>query len=269
MKNNKKIDQSKILFDLNFFSNSKKDLLTIIQQNLSTRGKTTYIFSPNPEQIVLADKNHDFKEALQRADYLIPDGIGLVLASRFLAFRQDTKLKERIAGVELSQDILELAREKCLNVLIVGGKGYDQASCGTYPFTKVEKSLLKEKPNGFQVYWLAAYKSIKRPQSKENDFIHEVITKIKPTIIFVAFGAPEQELWIDHNRALFEQNQVKLIMPVGGSFDLIFHKLKRAPQVMRFLGLEWLFRLIQEPWRIKRQSRLLIFLFLTIREFFK
>ncbi|MEX2144803.1 MAG: WecB/TagA/CpsF family glycosyltransferase, partial [Candidatus Spechtbacterales bacterium] len=82
-------------------------------------------------------------------------------------------------------------------------------------------------------------------------------------VLFVAFGSPKQEIWIKNN---LKNLPVTVAMGVGGAFDMISGKVKRAPVFIRSLGLEWLFRLIIQPWRIKRQLRLLEFVFLVLRE---
>ena len=93
-----------------------------------------------------------------------------------------------------------------------------------------------------------------------------MIKQIKPRLVFVALGAPTQELWIAQHRNLLRKNNVEIAMAVGGSFDYLLNKVPRAPRWMQKLGLEWLFRLIIEPWRIKRQLRLIGFIALTIKK---
>jgi N-acetylglucosaminyldiphosphoundecaprenol N-acetyl-beta-D-mannosaminyltransferase len=88
----------------------------------------------------------------------------------------------------------------------------------------------------------------------------------KTDILFVAFGSPKQEIWIAEN---LSRLPVKVAIGVGGAFDFVSGKVKRAPVFARKLGLEWLFRLIIEPWRIKRQTRLIKFIFLVCKEKFK
>ena len=85
-------------------------------------------------------------------------------------------------------------------------------------------------------------------------------------ILFVAFGSPKQEIWIADN---LNDLNAKVVMGVGGAFDFITGKVPRAPKFLRNLGLEWLFRLIMQPWRIKRQVSLIRFVFLVIKEKFK
>jgi N-acetylglucosaminyldiphosphoundecaprenol N-acetyl-beta-D-mannosaminyltransferase len=87
----------------------------------------------------------------------------------------------------------------------------------------------------------------------------------KVDILFVAFGSPKQEIWLSEN---LKKLPVKVAMGVGGSFDFISGRVSRAPRILRALGLEWLFRLVIQPWRIKRQLSLLAFIFLIFKEKF-
>ena len=91
----------------------------------------------------------------------------------------------------------------------------------------------------------------------------EALKSKKVDILFVAFGSPKQEIWIADN---LNKIPAKVVVGVGGSFDFISGKVPRAPKFVRNLGLEWLFRLIIQPWRIKRQLSLLEFIYLVIRE---
>ena len=89
---------------------------------------------------------------------------------------------------------------------------------------------------------------------------------MKPSIILVAFGAPWQEQWVVNHREFLEKNKVKLVMVVGGAIDMLTGKVQRAPKFVQQLQLEWLFRLIQQPWRWKRQLRLIQFIGHVLKE---
>jgi N-acetylglucosaminyldiphosphoundecaprenol N-acetyl-beta-D-mannosaminyltransferase len=107
------------------------------------------------------------------------------------------------------------------------------------------------------------FETISFPTEDENKSLFSKITELKPQIIFAAFGSPEQELWFWHNRARF--NGI-LCMGVGGSVDFLTGKVPRAPGLIRSLGLEWLYRLMRQPWRVVRQRRLLTFISLILRQ---
>ncbi|WP_258871229.1 WecB/TagA/CpsF family glycosyltransferase, partial [Halobacillus trueperi] len=97
---------------------------------------------------------------------------------------------------------------------------------------------------------------------KDQDHIKDTINQAKPDIVFVALGSPRQEYWIvDH----MEEMDAKVFQGVGGSFDVLSGRVKRAPAVFQKVGLEWLYRLIKEPWRIKRQIKLPTFLLKVLK----
>jgi len=249
----KKIDSTALLFDLALFSNRRVDLLSILEKWLDEAQGLHVVYTPNPEQIVQSRGNKKFRQVLEEADVLLPDGVGLVIASRLLSLLDKSKpLSERIAGVEVVADLLELARQKELKVLVIGGRNYSPEDYFAHEGAKID--------------WTPGYKNALKPTLSEKRELESKIKEIRPDLVFVAFGAPTQELWIKQHRALLSKNKVKIAMAVGGSFDYLLNKVPRAPYWFRKLGLEWLFRLVVEPWRLKRQLRLVAFMVLTIKK---
>ncbi len=181
-------------------------------------GKQHCIVTPNPEIIVLAQKDEELKRILSEADLSIPDGIGIKVASRFLG----KPIKERVTGADLMEKILKLGKHR---IFLLVGKG------------GVVEKIAKKFSNivGF---------------TEDIDEAIECINELRPNILFVALGAPKQEKWIHYNIA--EIPSVKVAMGVGGAFDFISGKILRAPKFSRKIGLEWLWRLIIQPWRIRR-----------------
>lgn len=198
-------------------------------------GKFHQIATVNPEFILEAQKNDNFRNILNKADLNIADGIGI----KFAFFRFGKVLKDRIAGVDLTQDILQLADEKKLSVFLAISKN----SLSSYE--EVKKILSDKYPNielGGQNI------------DPSNPSLYK-IQNTKYKILFCNFGAPHQEEFI------FSQKNdiIGIAMGVGGSFDYLTGKIKRAPKIMRYFGLEWLFRLFQEPkYRIKKIIRAII-----------
>ncbi|HKZ35829.1 MAG TPA: WecB/TagA/CpsF family glycosyltransferase [Patescibacteria group bacterium] len=185
---------------------------------ISDRSKH-YITTPNPEMIVAAQKDPDFKRILNAADLAIPDGAGLRLA--------DPKLR-RLSGADLMMALIK--------------KGYKTLLCGSKPGV-AQKAAKKLGVMG-----------ISQPNLSK-------INKIKPDLLFVALGHGKQEKWIAKN---LPKLKVKVAMGVGGSLDYIAKPWLRAPLLIQTLGLEWLWRLILQPWRLKRQLSLLEFVYLVI-----
>ena len=195
---------------------------------------------------------------MQKADLLLPDGAGLVFASRVLQMRGklENKIEKRITGVELVEFVLGLVEKNDLKVLIVGGRDYD---CSTD-----RDSVVEVKKN---LFWAEAYEAKETTSVEEEEALNKVIKDLKPDVVFVAFGAPYQEKWIIEHQDLLIKAKVKLVAAVGGSFDFILGKVDRAPEWMQRLNLEWFHRLVQEPWRWKRQTRLIEFLSMLWQEF--
>lgn len=237
------------------------------------------IFTPNPEILVQIEQNPTLFQVLKSADILLPDGVGLLMANRWIRFRQSlifpfkkpvipSKIREKIAGVDVVDKLLVEASKKNYVTLIIGGRNYAKfwgKTGGEYQGETFEdeQSLIQLKKN---LYWTEAYQDKDEPLQIENLALERILKKIKPQIVFAAFGSLEQEQWLVEWRARLEQAGVLVAMGVGGSFDLLFGHIARAPRLMRVLALEWLWRLGQQPWRWRRQLRLLQFLCLVRKE---
>jgi len=261
----KKSDQTVLLFKMPIFSRSKSELLNWLQHAVYRTQNPLVLFTPNPEQVVLAQKNPQFRTLLQHADVLIPDGIGLLWASRLLKlFGRSEAILERITGIDLAIDLLEWAKKEQWRVLLLGGKGYHQAEKN-----KVELVANGNSTGKLQLQWLEGHENVSRPTKDEEAKVAAAFGRIQPQLVFVAFGAPQQEEWVIHHLNLLKKSRVKMVMVVGGSFDILFGKLKRAPWWLRGLGLEWLHRLVQEPHRARRQLALPKFIGLTLQELLK
>lgn len=205
------------------------------------------IFTPNPEFVVKAQKDEYFKKVLNSGDLNLCDGKGLEIF---------TKIK-RITGVDFMLGACKLAAEQGKGVYLLGS-GSDEVvrkAC-----EELSKKFINLKISGYN----------KGPELNEDTvdkfdhYIFEEINKSGAEILFVAFGMGKQEKWIYEN--LNKMPGVKIAMGVGGSFDFISGHIKRAPLFMRQLGLEWLYRLIQQPSRIGRIFNATVkFIFLVIK----
>lgn len=219
------------------------------------------ISTPNAEILLQAQSNNKFLKALNQSHLNIPDGISLLWASKYLKISKEsynglkifqwiysllsiaiypkfikTELEERVTGVDLMRSIAKSASTKRhLRIFLLGGNQ------GIAEITR--DNLEKEYP-GINIVGTHS------GSPDENKSSTELIKKSNANILFVAYGAPHQELWIARN--LKNMPKVKVAMGVGGSFNFIAKAKKRAPKVMQKLGLEWVYRLIQEPSRIKR-----------------
>ena len=203
--------------------------------------KQHYVVTVNPEFVVEASKNEEFKQVLNNASLSTCDGIGLVLVS-------GGKLK-RVTGVELTESLL---LEKGVRVFLLGGEegsGEKLAAMHSNIIVGFERGGKINQEN-----W----------ELDDNKKVIEKINSSGANILLVGFGQVKQEMWIKNN--LSKMSGVKVAIGVGGTFDYLSGNVRRAPKWMRGLGLEWLFRLITQPRRIGRILNATVkFLWIVIR----
>jgi len=223
------------ILGVNVSTLKKKEILDKIKLFLAD-GKQHHITTPNPEIILEAQKDEELFYILNQADLSIPDGIGL----KFAAWAMGGDL-ERITGADLAQDVLEMAKRQNLKVGVLNWEG------GLSNKQDIE-NILKNKYPGLKFIVEDAKRGSTPSQGVEP--LNEA------DILFCALGAPYQEKFIYHNLKNFPS--VKVAIGVGGAFDFLTGKIKRAPKIMRVIGLEWLWRLFKQPQRIKRIYRAVI-----------
>jgi len=253
---------------------SKKELLKKINYFLKDN-QQHYIVTTNAEFIVSASGDEKFKKIINLADLSIADGIGPVWASYFLnrpvevsnafpikqqkAYRKrkirnqtfftlaqtlvyprsvHKIIPERLSGSDIILDICIILSENDYSLYILGGEGE----------TPVAAKFTLEKR--FPDLMISGLKGGFPKDSVPDEVLVEAVNKAKPDVLFVALGHPHQEKWIFRN--LDKMPSVKLAIGVGGALDFLSGKLQRAPEFMRKINSEWLFRLIQEPRRWPR-----------------
>lgn len=199
------------------------------------------IYTPNTEIIMAAKEDNDFRDLINRGDLVIPDGIGLIYGSRI----KKKPLKERVTGFDTSMELLKHANTNSYSIYLLGGKdGVAKAA---------SEKIIMDYPNieiaGYHHgYFKGSHLGLNNEPEEEK--IIQEINQQKPDIIFVGFGFPKQEIWIDANRNRLNS---KVIIGNGGVMDILAGNSKRAPEIFIKLNLEWFYRLLQEPSRIKRQ----------------
>ncbi len=231
---------------------SKSDILEQIKKYISTGKEFCHIVSLNPENIVVTQDDKVFKKVIQTARIKIIDGIGIVLAARILS----VPIGDRLTGVDLMGRLMELVGNMRLTVLLVGGRG-DLA-------LKLAKCYQKQFPEA-KFVGLEGFKNIKKPSEKEERRILSIVRSVKPNLIFAAFGSPEQELWLARHKRQFKGI---VCMGVGQGFDVAAGIVNRAPTLVQKIGFEWLYRLFAQPWRWRRQLRLIQFMWLVMKQKF-
>ncbi len=208
---------------------NKEEVLNKIKYFLE-EDKFHQIATVNPEFILEAQKNSEFKNILNNSDLRVADGVGIWFS--FLRFGKLLKIK--ITGADLMEKILKIAEEKNIGIFLAANQE------GLSMWEETRGAILKKYPK-LKIGGINLNK--KNPKFK--------IQNPNYGIVFCNFGAPDQEKFIDSLK-LLENSKIKLAMGVGGSFDFLVGKIKRAPKFMRAVGLEWLWRLLQQPRRIKR-----------------
>ncbi len=206
----------------------------------------------NAGKIVAMQSDKELRTSVNSADLINADGQAVVWASRILG----KPIKERVAGIDLMQRLVELAHMKGYKIFFFGAK------------EEIVKDVVKKYSNQYSKDIIAGYRNGYFEKGEE-ELIASQIHKSGAHILFVAISSPMKEIFLYENRHVL--SNVNFIMGVGGSFDVVAGKVKRAPLLMQRSGLEWFYRLIQEPGRMWK--RYLIgntkFIFLVLKERFK
>ena len=240
------IDEVKIL-GVNMSNLSQEDLVNILIEEIS-RYDPCYIVTPNPEIVFIASTDKNFRNILNAAKYRIPDGIGIIMASKILG----KPIKERVSGVDVFELIGNLGK---IRIYLLGSRE---------EIVSHTARTLKEKYDNIEdIGFHNGYFN-----SDQNEDILLKIKEFNPHILFVGMGCPKQEEWIYNN---YKKTSANVVIAIGGSFDVVSGFKKRAPLIIRKIGLEWFYRFLQEPSkRWKRLFRLPSFLIMVIFErFFK
>jgi N-acetylglucosaminyldiphosphoundecaprenol N-acetyl-beta-D-mannosaminyltransferase len=213
-------------------------LLQAIRQHLQTSDSILHVVTANPEYVMTARKDSDFARSLDNAGLVTVDGAGLAAAVRLLHPGVDI---ERYTGVMLTPDMVQLSAETGTGVFLLGaGPGIaDRAS----------EVMLSDQPGGRIVGTWA-------DGSPNPDDDVESMRRIRESgagIVLVAYGAPAQIYWIVRNLPALQKAGVRVVAGIGGAFDYISGNVTLPSPLVRKLGLEWLVRLVREPWRWRRQ----------------
>lgn len=216
---------------------------TFIQKKDGLNG----IFAVNPEKNFSIPKDTSLHEIFRDADMIIPDGIGIVMAAWYLYGVKMT----RVPGVELMENICRLASEKKYRIFIYGAKE---------EINQKAVKILEKKYPGLNIVG----RSNGYVKEKEMDSLINQINRSKADILFLALGSPRQEKWYAKYKDRLET--VSVCQGIGGTLDAITGAVKRAPDLWIHYNLEWLYRLLKEPERVKRQRVLPVFAYKVFME---
>ena len=237
--NKKENNYPDMILGFKTYNKGKNQLLKDISMDDS---KQIIIYNINPLIVSNFYNNRDYVKEFNNQKYNIPDGFGVILASKL----RDGNINKQIPGIELMKDLCKLSEEKNYKVYLYGAK----KEVVKKTKEKLEDKYQKINIVGFTDGYVKSEVALKD------------IIKNKPDVLFVALGSPKQEEFIIENKKALEN--VKIIMPVGGSFDVISGYSKRSPKIFIKLHLEWLYRMFKEPKRIKRNVGIIKFLWLVI-----
>ncbi len=213
-------------------------------EKLVEAGGHHLVATVNPEFVMGAQKDREFARVLEAADLCLADGTGVVWAAR----RNGCRLSGPVTGVDLVPHLAELCERRGFRLFLLGaapGVAAELAAAFRARHPRLE---------------VAAHSGSPDPASDEQTL--ELITGHRTQVLLVAFGAPRQELWIDRVQGRIGSG---VAIGVGGAFDYLTGRVPRAPGWMRQAGLEWLYRLIRQPWRIRRMMALPVYAIKVIR----
>lgn len=216
---------------------TRREALTRCAQMLG-EPRLHHVVTANPELVLAASRDALVREVVGKGSLVVPDGVGL----RWAARQYGQHLPERIPGVELVRDLVQLAAAHGQLVFLVGGReGVAVAAA----------AQLRHDIPGARVTAFDRTHSAEAPP----DELWAELARVQPAVLFVAYGQPRQELWVDRHWGRLTAAGVRVAMGVGGSFDVLSGRLPRAPRWMRDRSLEWLWRLLREPRRLPRILR--------------
>ncbi len=205
----------------------------IVEHALS-RGAPEYVVTPNAQHVLTLQEDAHFREIYSKAFLVVPDGVSLLWAAKFL----QTPLNGRVNGTDLFEKLCAIASEKRLKIFLMGGR--------PGAAEKAKETLERRHPN-LKIVGTHCPPYGFESQPAELALINSKIKAAAPDILFVGLGAPKQENWIYGN---YQELGVPISVGIGVSFEMVADMVKRAPVLMQKTGLEWFFRLMVEPRRL-------------------
>lgn len=230
---------------------SMQETLDLVDKSIQN-GEHTHHSVVNAGKTVLMQKDVQLRESVNSADIINADGQAVIWASKIL----NQPIKERVAGIDLMENLVELAHNKGYKIYCLGAK------------EDIVGKVVQDYKQNYSEELIAGYRNGYFSKEEEQGIAQDIANS-GANMLFVAISSPKKENFLYENREVLKK--VNFIMGVGGSFDVISGKTKRAPKWMQKSGLEWLYRVIQEPKRMWK--RYLVgntkFLLLVFREKFK
>lgn len=226
------------VLDIRFSNISDEELLNVLTGAFKSDSNLR-IVTPNPEIVMAANKSDDLKEMINNSTLVLKDGIGIKIAEKLKGIEGE----KRQTGIETLERLLEIANENGYSVYCVGAKDEILQKAIVNIKSKFPNIVVKGQHNGYF-----------KDGSPEEEQILKDIEEKKPDLLIAAMGFPKQEIFLTKTEA------PKVSIACGGSLDVMSGEVKRAPRWMQKVGLEWFYRLIKDPGRIKRQIVIPVFL---------
>ncbi|RXJ02956.1 glycosyltransferase [Anaerobacillus alkaliphilus] len=222
------------ILGVNFINTTLDGMVGKLSEHVQKNEKA-FVVTANPEIVLHALQDANYKTCIDRADYVTADGIGIVKAAGLLG----TPLPGRVTGFDMFMKLLQLANEKSLSIYLLGAQAEVLQLASETIMKQFPKVKIVGSHHGF-FDWA-------------DDKIPNEIKATKPDFVFVALGLPRQEKWIAANINNFEKG---VFMGIGGSFDVLAGTVQRAPEIWQKLNVEWLYRLVKQPSRWRRMLAL-------------
>lgn len=217
------------LFD-KLYKKSAQSFYEILSENLKNNRKT-FVVTANPETFMISEKNEDVRKMLlDKETVMVPDGIGVLKAGKKIGYN----IEERITGIDIANELLKFGNEQKKSIYLFGSKQEVIDSMKNVIKAQYPNLKLVGTSNGYVT---------------DKDKVFDEIVKLEPDIVLVALGIPLQEMLIYKHLNRFKKG---IFVGVGGSFDVMSGMKKRAPKIFIKLNLEWLYRIMKEPKRLKR-----------------
>lgn len=263
--NDKNTEKYRQIYRMSFFGSDILRLLMVLEARNAKKGLKTWLVTVNPEFVMKTISDKKFLDVINKSDIRTIDGIGLIWAQKilekrkglgrwFLAIKEGLKIlsgesrESLISGSDLMMEFCKMAAKNNEKIFFLGGYDDRAKKCGDHFLKKF---------GGLKYDFSPGEPTVK------NDEVIKKINAFRPDYLLVAYGMKKQEEWIEKN---LKKLEVKVVMGVGRSFDYYSGALTRAPRWVRKMGLEWLFSLIKEPKRWRRQLALPRFIWMVMNQ---
>ncbi len=226
------------------FDNCTMDEAVTAALNAIDARSGSYVVTPNPEIVMMARTDSALAQAIDHAEMVLPDGVGVIYGAKILG----TPLQEKLPGIDFAQNLMIQLAQRNGSVFLFGAKPGVAELAGEKLAQKYEGLVIAGTCDGY---------------FQDDAPIIEQINSVHPDLLLVCLGAPKQELWMEQHSG---ELNVGLMAGLGGSLDVFAGVTQRAPEIWQKLGLEWMYRLLKEPKRIVRMMKLPQFVLCVIKK---